>query len=939
MNYRIRIVVIFVLVNFPLAVSWAQTGKIVGRIIDATTRDPLPFGNVFINNTTIGTTTEVNGEFTLKNIPQPATYELVISFVGYETQKRKLHVTEEEIKLATIELKPLETELAIVEVSAKKDVKWEKDVKKFKKIFFGDDKQAELCEIQNPWILDFTREGSDKKFVARASEPIHIKNLSLGYKLVFYLKNFVADNKDYLIEGNVRFEELKTDDETERMQWLFNRQKAYQHSRQHLFKSMIDHHINGEGFNLYTDIGPESATIRSDLFYSELNKTVKLYDTARIVSPTPQKNIYRIELKGRVEVHYRKERARERVYQDVTYPVSWIQLNKNYIRVNKDGFELNPADVVVSGAMSSYRVAHMLPLDYHPKEILSTLDEKRHELLPFIQEQIYVHLDKPYYYPSEEMWFKGYIHYSVPAMRDSLSRTVYVELINSNQKKISLSKTLAIDSGFFYGDFVLPDTLQAGNYYLRAYTNLNRNFGDETLFVRPVQILELTQKISEKAIHAEKAQDSLFIITPDKLVYKPREKINLTLLITDEEGSPLASHLSVSVTDAIQVSSIEDSITILSHYPLRDIEKKFVRKELPYAVEYGINFNARFLNEEGNPEQTSLNIIQVNPPNFTIALSDENGVFSINGLVFYDTTQFSARASKGKDKPYGKAELIPKKDLPPIPGHYSKSLFEIVDTENVQRSQPSYLLNKSVRQLKQVEIKSNRTPEEYQNDYRLKRPYGKPDYVLEAKDIQVGHGNLLLVLPGKFPGLIVREVNDGGGTRWVVYISKASTASVLNAKEVLVLINDVAVAGNPADILGTIDPATVETVELKTGINVLYGSLSGSGILSVYTKKIGVDSQKSINNTPAINLLEVIGYSKPSAFLSPNYDGAEITRNSNDYRTLLYWNPLVVTASENGKANVSFFASDMTGPYRVVVEGVTQTGKPIRSTSILTITK
>jgi hypothetical protein len=939
MNYRIKLVIIFVLVNFLLSASWAQTGKIVGRIIDATTRDPLPFGNVFINNTTIGTTTEVNGEFALKNIPQPATYELVISFVGYETQKRKLNVTEEEIKLATIELKPLETELNVVDVSAKKDVKWEKDVKKFKKIFLGDDKQAELCEIQNPWILDFTREGSDKKFVARASEPIHIKNMALGYKLVFYLKNFMADNKSYLIEGNVRFEELNTEDDAERMQWLLNRQKVYQHSRQHLFKSMIDHHIDGEGFNLYTDIGTESATIRSDMFYSELDKTVKLYDTARIVSPTPQKNIYRIELKGRVEVHYRKERARERVYQDVTYPVSWIQLNKNYIRVNKDGFELNPADIVVSGAMSNDRVAHMLPLDYLPKEILSTLDEKRHELLPFIQEQIYVHLDKPYYYPSEGMWFKGYIHYSIPAMRDSLSRTVYVELINNNQRKIVLSKTLAIDSGFFYGDFLLPDTLQAGNYYLRAYTNLNRNFGDETLFARPVQILTLTQKIAEDTNALTKAQDSLLIITPDKSQYKTREKINLTLLVTDEDGSPLASHLSVSVTDATQVNPVEDSITILSRYPLRDIEKKLVRKELPYAVEYGIGFNARFLNDEGKPEQTSLNVIQVNPPNFTIALSDENGIFSVNGLVFFDTTQFSIRASKGKDKPYGKVEFLPKKDLPPLTNEYSKPLFEVVNTENVQRSNPALVANKNVRQLQQVDVKSTRTPEEYQADYRLKRPYGKPDYVLEAKDIQAGYGNLLLVLPGKFPGLIVREASQpGGGVRWVVYISKASTSSILNAKEVLVLINDVAVEGNPADILSSIDPSTVETVELKTGINVLYGSLSGSGILSVYTKKIGEGSQKYTDKNLPMNLLKVNGYSKPSTFTSPKYNGAG-TNNSHDYRTLLYWNPLVTTASENGKVTISFFSSDMTGLYRVVVEGVTQNGKPIRSTSFLTVTK
>ena len=46
-----------------------QTSKISGRVLDAKTLGPLPFANVFINNTTIGTTTDENGFFKLNNVP------------------------------------------------------------------------------------------------------------------------------------------------------------------------------------------------------------------------------------------------------------------------------------------------------------------------------------------------------------------------------------------------------------------------------------------------------------------------------------------------------------------------------------------------------------------------------------------------------------------------------------------------------------------------------------------------------------------------------------------------------------------------------------------------------------------------------------------------------------------------------------------------------
>jgi len=59
------------------------TGKITGRITDASSREPLLGVNVFILNTSMGASTDPNGNYVILNIP-PGTYSIKISYVGYD---------------------------------------------------------------------------------------------------------------------------------------------------------------------------------------------------------------------------------------------------------------------------------------------------------------------------------------------------------------------------------------------------------------------------------------------------------------------------------------------------------------------------------------------------------------------------------------------------------------------------------------------------------------------------------------------------------------------------------------------------------------------------------------------------------------------------------------------------------------------------------------
>lgn len=160
-------------------IAAAQTGKLVGHVIDASTQKPLPFANVYVNNTTIGTTTNDKGEFSLQHLPVGTT-EIVCSFIGYSPQRIKWVVREAETKPLVIQLQPDAQLVSEIRVKASRDKVWEKQLKRFENVFLGN---TATCRILNPWVIDLTEDKG--RTTAQAAIPVEIENKALGYKLFF----------------------------------------------------------------------------------------------------------------------------------------------------------------------------------------------------------------------------------------------------------------------------------------------------------------------------------------------------------------------------------------------------------------------------------------------------------------------------------------------------------------------------------------------------------------------------------------------------------------------------------------------------------------------------------------------------------------------------------------------------------------------------------
>ncbi|SHL61097.1 hypothetical protein SAMN05443543_10390 [Flavobacterium flevense] len=107
-------------------------------------------------------------------------------------------------------------------------------------------------------------------------------------------------------------------------------------------------------------------------------------------------------------------------------------------------------------------------------------------------EKVYLHTDRNTYFLGEDLWYKAY---NVRASNNLLfdnSNILYVELISADSKIIARNKT-NLEMGLGHGDFHLTDSLgvKPGVYQLRAYTNWNRNFGDDFVFQKDIEIIDV----------------------------------------------------------------------------------------------------------------------------------------------------------------------------------------------------------------------------------------------------------------------------------------------------------------------------------------------------------------------------------------------------------------------------------------------------------------
>ena len=294
-------------------------------------------------------------------------------------------------------------------------------------------------------------------------------------------------------------------------------------------------------------------------------------------------------------------------------------------------------------------------------------------------------------------------------------------------------------------------------------------------------------------------------------------------------------------------------------------------------------------------------------------LTDAQGHFNFDNLVFGDSTKFVVQARNAKNKKYVEINL----DI--VPGQVVTKNRNTGDVEiNVNESIQGYIqkskayfddLNKRgllerTYLLDQINIVQKKNPAP--NSANLNGS-GHADQVITAKDLGTCI-TLSQCLQGRVAGMILRN-----GRAYLMRNNGTPMQIIIDGMQV------------EPDFLDNITPFDVETIEVLKSVSntAIYGSRGGGGILIITTKRGGGDLSYS-RYSPGIITYAPKGYYPVRQFYSPQYTPENTDKNA-DRRSTVYWNPHLPTEA-GGTAKFNFYNTDEPGTYRIVIEGINEEG-------------
>lgn len=107
------------------------------------------------------------------------------------------------------------------------------------------------------------------------------------------------------------------------------------------------------------------------------------------------------------------------------------------------------------------------------------------------REKAYLHFDNTSYYVGDTIWFKAYVTLAEKQVFSSISRPLYVELVDQ-AGHITDKQIIKLTQGEGNGQFVLSKSMLSGYYEVRAYTRWMLAFNEPHYFSRTFPIYQLS---------------------------------------------------------------------------------------------------------------------------------------------------------------------------------------------------------------------------------------------------------------------------------------------------------------------------------------------------------------------------------------------------------------------------------------------------------------
>lgn len=297
-------------------------------------------------------------------------------------------------------------------------------------------------------------------------------------------------------------------------------------------------------------------------------------------------------------------------------------------------------------------------------------------------------------------------------------------------------------------------------------------------------------------------------------------------------------------------------------------------------------------------------------------LTDNNGRFSFDELLFADSVKFIVTGDGPKEKK--RVDIVIDNPLTPPPNASKDQPLLLNDINSTLLTQlknsqqflgeleAAGIIEKSIR-LEEVQVNRVRTTKADKNSRNLNGP-GNADQVISADELS-GCATFAQCLNGRLNGVIFRN--------GIPY----STRSMNSPMQVV--LDGMYIEPEQIDMINTADIASVEVLR-SIGNTAIYGMYGGNGVI-VITSKSG-DAISSSYTPTGIVTITPKGLYVPRTFFKPQYDATIQNKLTRDLRTTIAWEPNLITPKD-GKTHFEFFTSDEPGTYKLTVEGISMDGK------------
>ncbi len=468
---------------------------------------------------------------------------------------------------------------------------------------------------------------------------------------------------------------------------------------------------------------------------------------------------------------------------------------------------------------------------------------------------------------------------------------------------------------------------------------------------------------SERLVFVKRKDFVKINLKPNLALYKGRQKIKFNL---ERVGGLDADHgnYSVSVINAAKVPYDENKETtiysnlLLSSYILGyieqpnyyfndnnadrlvDLDNLLITQgyssfayadiaadkvpELKVLPEQGINVTGTIRRRDGMPWENARLLFQIPDKHYSVtAATDKEGHFAFKNLIFKDSSDVIINARNN----------VNSKDIRiMVDGETYPALIRNINSAdnvlNMDSFMSTYLANSKIERrsafmLQEVVVKS---------EPLVKKPSHTDHSALSGLSMQADRE----VSGEQFESCnVLTSCLSAAGLTYIdyqLYLSKTYNQGNRTPIEVYV-------DGMPVDVnyLLSIDPKGIASIEVfnsdgLSGINQRSNTLGVVVVNMKEVKKVKISKDQLKELFPPNNVVTIKpkGYSAERSFYVPKYAGPKTTLQAQDYRTTIYWNPIVLT-DKDGKGSFEFYNSDDKGPYKVILEGVDANGNVARS--------